>query len=451
MLRVKIVLLVLAAAVVGVLVLRHTPGLNGPPFFPWSWRYIPSSIVLPAMIAASLPLFAALLLDWRNRSLRPLTIGLLMVACLLMKLASIFIMTNPPSLALVPATVKHPEITSYYTDAQALSQFPPSYWLAQYSTVMPRLNLHSQTKPLGPVLYWMMCIRSMGAERAAMFGGLLLGLLATLSIPATYLLLKRLLDNTSAAFHGAAFLAACPGFVLMFPMFDPTFILLSTALVGFWFAALAEDRTLWSVLLGVVLAATWMITFNVLVIGVFMVALVPFTGDRALHQRIGVAMWHALLAASTAVVLLLVVWLVTGHDPLLTFFTAIRNQHQLLAAHPNDRLYPQTIWFDLTDFALASGWISVLLVIFSLIGPRGDVAHPSHRTLVLLALLQFVAVAATGLLQSETARVWNFMLPLMMIPAGIELARWPMWGRMIAFGAIVGITAIIHQNMAFIY
>jgi hypothetical protein len=62
-----------------------------------------------------------------------------------------------------------------------------------------------------------------------------------------------------------------------------------------------------------------------------------------------------------------------------------------------------------------------------------------------------VLVAVTGLLQSETSRVWNFMLPLLMVPIGLELSRWPTAARIACFAALAILTQVIYQNMSFTY
>jgi hypothetical protein len=69
---------------------------------------------------------------------------------------------------------------------------------------------------------------------------------------------------------------------------------------------------------------------------------------------------------------------------------------------------------------------------------------------VLLALGQIILVACTGLLRCETARVWAFMLPLLMIPIGLELARWSPAARMGVFACLWLLTTALAQNMKFL-
>jgi hypothetical protein len=140
-------------------------------------------------------------------------------------------------------------------------------------------------------------------------------------------------------------------------------------------------------------------------------------------------------------------WLVTGYDPIATFESAWKNQHALLAEHANERPYPDTVWNDLLDFALASGWIGALLAVFSLIESVRDPRNPRSR-LVLLCIAQPLFVAITALLASETARVWNFMLPLLILPAALQLVRMRLAEQLAVFLCLALIAAAVCRNLS---
>jgi len=69
--------------------------------------------------------------------------------------------------------------------------------------------------------------------------------------------------------------------------------------------------------------------------------------------------------------------------------------------------------------------------------------------LVLLCVAQPIVVAVIGILQSETARAWNFMLPLLLIPAAMELARWPQPARAVVLIAMLAILLVVGHHMVF--
>src|SRR5215470_9302704 len=128
--------------------------------------------------------------------------------------------------------------------------------------------------------------------------------------------------------------------------------------------------------------------------------------------------------------------------------TAINNQSRILLDLP--RPYPQTIFWDLFDFALGAGWIGFLLAGLSVCRYAQPALFKRELQIILLALAQILAVAVAGLLQAEVARVWIFMMPLLMIPVGLELQHWKFSHRFIAYSCLWLILNTIYQNMIFI-
>src|SRR4029079_11807558 len=111
-----------------------------------------------------------------------------------------------------------------------------------------------------------------------------------------------------------------------------------------------------------------------------------------------------------------------------------RTASRLLAGYSvrAQRPYPIHVVFDVLDFALASGWISFVLVAFFLLGDSRVAA--SSRHVAFLALGQILVTAVLGIVPGETARTWTLMLPLLMIPVGLELARWSSGSRAAGYG-----------------
>jgi hypothetical protein len=456
--RVRVLFVLSVAAAMLVMVLLHAPGVNGPWYWKWEWRRAASLPLYPLMLLSAAPIIAA---QWMVRSTgarRAAAVMLVAIGTLLLRYASVFVQPRPPGLELIPTIIRSPEVTSYYTDAVALGS--PRAWFGAYDQVLrlPGLHLHTVSKPPGAVLFFAAIVQRFGdTNLATHVAAAVMGVLAMLVVPATYLLAKRLASDAGAsrdfaevvAFAGASFLPLCPGFVLFFPMFDPVYALLSCGLIGFWAAAVAEESKWWFALaMGGVLALTCMITFNVLLIGLFCAAWPFVIRKRALAKIVPVVLRQGLIVLATAAGLLLALHWFTGYDPIATFHSAWANQHALLATHAGDRPYPATILFDLTDFALGSGWLSAALVACYLVRTE---ASQEPRSLTWLVLGQFLFVAALGLLQSETARVWNFMLPLLMIPVGLELSRWPRRMRAAVLVALAIVTCAICQNMKFLF
>ena len=252
-----------------------------------------------------------------------------------------------------------------------------------------------------------------------------------------------------AAFYGASFLGLCPGFIAFAPKLDQLHPILACALCGCWIKALQEKRFAYSLAFGVLLMIVCFVSYNLLVLGVFLLlySVIWLTNNPAVNGRRLVIYTIAALAIVSAAYFSL--WAAIGFDPIATFRTAIATQAKLALIF--DRPYPQSVVFDLTDFALGTGWISFLLMAFYLVRRfTAEAIRTPEWQFSLIALIQFVTVAVTGLLAAETARVWLFMAPLLMIPVGAELSRWSLSARLTAFACLASLTAVIIQNMTFI-
>src|SRR5262249_42758727 len=157
----------------------------------------------------------------------------------------------------------------------------------------------------------------------------------------------------------------------------------------------------------------------------------------SLRSQVGVSQVKRVVRHGTTVVLTfaaaqIALVVAAGYRPWAAFKTAASLQSSLLRLIP--RPYPQTVFFDLTDFALGSGWIAVILVALYLIRHQRHLRE-KQPALVAAGLAQLLVVAVLGLLPGETARVWMFLLPLLMLPVGLELARWTFSARMIVYGS----------------
>ena len=58
-----------------------------------------------------------------------------------------------------------------------------------------------------------------------------------------------------------------------------------------------------------------------------------------------------------------------------------------------------------------------------------------------------LAVKLSGLLVAETARVWTFMVPLLMLATGAELSQWRAAQRWLALAAMWLLLAVLAQNL----
>jgi hypothetical protein len=357
----------------------------------------------------------------------------------------------------IGAIVNDASSTSYYTDAAAIATVYPDWsWLGTYKDLLPRTNMHTQSKPPGPVAYHMLFIRAFGyGLHGAEVDGIVLAVLAALSVPAVYWLLLVLSGDASVAMTGASMLALCPGFVLIYPTLDAALVAPVAVALATWHLALWRDGPrawAWALLCGIVLAFTVFMAYTPLVVGFFMagdalLALFLRPPNSSLPAQL---VGRILLALVGVGLFLLPLYLTTGFEPLSAFLAAWHLP------------YPWTILFDLTDFVFSAAWIILipiaLTIAHRLRAPRASAAIASSivssprllNWLLVLALAQPVVVAAAGLVQTETARVWNFMLPMLLLPAALEVARWRPWARGLFYASMLLLMLVIGQNMQFV-
>jgi hypothetical protein len=451
------VVAVAAAVVLAVLVALHVPGLNGPWYWKWRWARLPAVRWYFWMALAALPAAAAVAIEMRGptraRWQRFVLLMLLAVSVVAIKVLSLASVTHGLALTRLDAIVRDSDSTSYFTDAAALASVDRGWsWIGNYHVILRvvGLHLHTLSKPPGPVAYYMFFIRGVGYSNGAVPAGLVLALLAALGVPAAYWLMLLLGGDARVACVAAVILCMCPGFELIYPTFDAAFVLPSALMLGAWHLALRSRRApmvAWVLVAALTAAAALFMSYSFLVLGFFMLgdALVAWRAEG--HRALAVIA-RALFMPATVAAIYLLLFLTIGFHPIDTFRSALQNQRELLQSHAQYRPYPWTILFDLTDFVFSAGWITLLPVIAALAALR---AEPTpRRLLIILAVAQPVAVAVSGQLQSETARVWNFMLPLLILPAAFEVARWQPWARGLFYLSLLLVLLVVGQNMVFL-
>ena len=429
----------------------HAPGLNGPWYWKWDWRHINARKLFPGMFIAFLPfLIAQYLYKSGNRSIA-MPLGLVMLSTFALQLVAVAMQTDPFNLtANIVYNVANPNITGYFTDAMKYTNLRE--FLGSYHLVLPSLNVHSLTKPPGLILFYVPFIRIFGyTPTAALLSGIVIGILSIFSVLTTFFLVTKLSGSREAGFDGASFLGLCPGLVLFFPEFDQVYPVLSCALLISWIETLDKNQVRYSLAFGLLLSLVCFVSYSLLVTGIFLTlysVYVLLDDHWANSKKLAI---HAGISAAIVVGVYTAIWIFAGYNPIATFLAALENQAQLIQKLGRQNLYPETILFDLTDFALGSGWISFLLAFYFIIGKltAGVDGHGREFWFTVLIFIQIFGVAVSGLLAVETARVWLFMLPLLMLPVGLELNKWNFPSRIAVYVGLWFLTTVICQNMWF--
>jgi hypothetical protein len=428
------------------LLLVHAPFMNGPNYWKWPWRRLTWWRYFPLMALCAAPLFAALFI---HHARTVAAIALVMLSMLAMQIVHIGLTVTPFSLSRITYFVESPMSTSYFADAIRSMDVPVSDLIANYPGYMPQFYMHSQEKPPGPILFFRTILSIFGTrdiDRTALIAGLITGVLATLTVPATYLLIRAVLNDRNAAFAGCALIALCPGLTLHFPMLDQLYPIFTCALIGTWVMAMRTGKRSWAVAFGATLAAACFVVYHFLVLGALLgAATVAFVAQWR-GERIRSVTQSVVIALGTLAGIYLLLDLVIGFNATAVFRTALVEQGKHLSSLV--RPYPRTILFDLTDFALGAAWIPWILALMGL--PNREAASDT-RLWSALCIAQILLLALLGLMQAETARIWCFLLPVLILPAAAELSRWPRKAQLALFAAMWMLLCLVGQNLTFMY
>jgi hypothetical protein len=331
------------------------------------------------------------------------------------------------------AIVQSRDATSYYTDAariEALGAF-----LRDFS--WKRLEHHSSTHPPGPVLYYWLLVRMFGPELGATIGGALVGVLASSGVAVVYAF-AALWTTDPARRLGACFMyALMPSLVAVLPSFDQVYPILTMFALILWLRSFERPRAA----IGLGLLAFFMTSFAYQ----FLLLAIPF-GVYAFaewRERGWDPKLRSAIVRATAIAF--GVWLganvlttvATPFNPFESFVAALGRQARYQAFM--QRPYWTSLIYDPYDFFLGGGVVVIpLLVIHLLREARREVV------LTVAGLASVLIIDVSGLIRCEAARVWLFLQPFAVVPAGLTLATFKPLGRglVLATGATM-VVAIV--------
>ena len=385
----------------------------------WPWH----DLGLGRAGAALLPGFAVHAAGWlallRLRGRRAIATALILfsLSCLLLQAGSVW--HEPNGLGTVARRVESAMSTSYYTDAlrvQGVGSF-----LREFHRTP--LHLHSATHPPGPILFYRSWIGAAGAPSAAAAGGWTVAALAAGVVPLLYLLAGRWTSVPVERGAAAALWSVLPSIVVFVPEFDQLYAGFTVGLLVSWHAALEGGRRApW--LFGGLLAIALFFAWNLLALGLFFLISALLRGlgapDRA---RFGLGLARvAGIALAANVVLYTALFVVSGYRPLAAFLSAHAAQQRLVDL---GRICPPPYSFvnAPVDLALGLGAGVLVLWIAAVLATLRRTPDGAERLWTLTGAATLVTLLVAGWMPQELARVWIFVLPLVVVPAGLTLAR----------------------------
>lgn len=437
------ILTVTFGIVVVLLINMHYAPMNGPKYWEWKWRSIGffpalSHLILPFMLYCYA--FYSI-----GRAYNLVILVLLTVSNFLLQLSGI--MAEPLySYKAIFHIVSNPITTSYYTDALKISDL--NNWFEHFNS--QQLELHSRTHPPGPILFYYATVKLFGTYYGAFAGAIIIGALGSASVLFLYFFASLWGLESRTRLTICAYYALIPALVLFFPEFDQIYPLFAMLMLYLWHAVLNRSA---NYLLPFSVASFICIFFayNLLTIGMPL-ALMSLYYVYSANDKTK-ALWRLSLHTTVAITVFAAfhyaLYLATGHNSAIAFTKALQYQNSVHFSPP--RLYSFTIFTDMYDFILGSGYLTIpLLALFISKSVNKNILSEKHLTYSFLGLISIAAIDLTGLLRCETARVWLFLQPFIVIPAGIELSRLKRRSQFAVLLVLFFILTSIKANMLFV-
>ncbi|MBN8728203.1 MAG: hypothetical protein J0H15_10965 [Xanthomonadales bacterium] len=344
------------------------------------------------------------------------------------------------------AIIESPVATSYFTDAVAITELGP--WLAAFHEA--ELALHSATHPPGPILFHFAFWKLFGTA-APLAAALAIGVIASLGVPLAWWFAGRWSRDAQARLRVAALYAIMPALVVFFPEFDQLYPLLTMLIVAAWLSALEGSRVhaLW---VGVALFVATFFAWNLLALGVFVLlaaAWRAWAGSRDSKPVVVPIAGAAMVALVAALGLYALLWLLSGYRPVASLQHALATQS--VFAELVHRPWLACVLLDPWDFLVGTGIAVAILPVAYFRQVRSDpAARQGALALAGIGLASVLLIDLSGLLRTETARVWLFLQPFMLVPAGLALARFTPRQQALLIGVHWWVLVIMVARLSFI-
>lgn len=418
------------------------PFINGTWYWQWPWRSLDPLKTL-AVFAVPLLMLGVLAWLWSRTpppsasDARALAFGLVICQVVLQWAR---LRAEPGGWAWLDELVQSHDVTSYYSDALRIDD--AGNFLRDFSCCL-ELHHHSSTHPPGPVLYYWLLLQLFEPDFAARAGGALIGLFASCGVLVAYYFAALWTPDPLRRLGACFAYALMPSLIVVLPAFDQLYPIMT--MFGFLAWHRAFDRPAAAVTLGLLafVATSMAYQFVLLAVpfGLYALAVLRARGwdfevRRALLRAAAIA-FGVWFGANVAL------WLVSPFHPLDSFVAAIARQAAYAAFL--ERPYGLSTIYDPFDFFLGGGILVVPLLAIHF------VREPARETVITFAgLLAIVIIDLSGLIRCEAARVWLFLQPLAIVPAGLSLARFTPAARALVLGLSALILVAIVCKLIFL-
>ena len=304
---------------------------------------------------------------------------------------------------------------------------------SQFVESLGSLPFHANTHPAGKVAFFKL-LDQLGSQEPTHAWSLFIALTTALCPLLVHKACRSIglsMDRSSVAALATALL---PSFALFSPGFDIFNATLSTLLLATWIKSLTATRpsiqVKWSLCTGLIGLTCLVYAYNLLTFGAVLVGYAYFITTTLKHCKPSDALKASLLAAATMLSAALLFKELTGYSVINSLITSIDIQSSIEASNRQGLV---TTLLNGYDFSVGVGpypfliWATGIIPIFKMRSEssvkkfRKELSQPQSQIdsnwwkLGLITLVSVLTISFSGQLDVETARVWIFLMPTVMI------------------------------------
>lgn len=320
--------------------------------------------------------------------------------------------------------IAHTGATSYFNDAQKINNVGD--FLRNYSQNVQYLQMHSQTHPPGVILlfYYLSNFAKNINVNVTYTIGLLIPFLSSLTIIPLYFLTK-LFFNKLAAKISVVFYCLIPALILFTPQMDQVYALFFISIILFYYLGIIKKKIIYFILSGLFLAFGSYFSYLYTVIPLVMLILWILI---YLNKKDSTKYFFQINNFFKYNIIFALAFLFPNIIYQIIYGTNIYEMYQASMVYHQQFLDSKSylIWLamNLFDFGIFMGLPITIVLLFVF----GDSIMNFIKTKAVdislgLFLLTIIILDLTGKNRSEVARLWLFLVPLMLISVAGYIAN----------------------------
>ncbi|MBM3211098.1 glycosyltransferase family 39 protein [Candidatus Poribacteria bacterium] len=293
------------------------------------------------------------------------------------------------------------------------------------------LSLHSETHPPGGALFLWAVSKIFNYDLITNSAAIIL--FSTLTLIPIYLLAKQFYDEKIGRYALLIFIITPNMVIFTATCMDAVFAAFLVWSIYLYFRAISSDSVIYSIIAGVSITISMIMNFTTTTLGIyfFLLAVVTYFREKtSLNDNVNRNFHRHLRTMFITAGVVIVIYILLYIGPRYSVITNLRNatardRYMMGTGHETIERYIFICLANLFAFFTFVGFPTTALWIRESLGTIRD-AYRRVRfdSFLITYILMFAAVALSTLFTLEVERVWLYMLPFIVIPAGRNIVKY---------------------------